>query len=268
MKLCAFGQVYRLQRSSDWTLWRLPSVRLVFGCLFGLAVIGSPLVVNAEEPIKTVKVVELFTSQGCSSCPPADALLESYVNKPDVVALSYSVDYWDYLGWRDTFGSAANSERQRAYARQRGDRAVYTPQAVVNGLAHVNGALKRAINQKISETQKELAAKPLALTAEQVADKVVVKANSSIEQWPEAPVLWLVRVKDVGRVKVQRGENHGKILEYHNIVLGVEKVATMQGASLEVSVAKQKVYPAKGEHGVFLLQLGSSGAILAAAEMR
>ena len=79
-------------------------------------------------------VVELFTSQGCSSCPPADALLGQLTEKPGVVALSYSVDYWDYLGWRDTLGSPANSERQRAYARSRGDGKVYTPQAVVDGI--------------------------------------------------------------------------------------------------------------------------------------
>ena len=79
-------------------------------------------------------MLELFTSQGCSSCPPADALLAELGKRPGYVTLSYSVDYWDYLGWRDTLSSAANSERQRDYARMRGDGKVYTPQVVVDGI--------------------------------------------------------------------------------------------------------------------------------------
>ncbi|GJM03613.1 MAG: hypothetical protein DHS20C08_21140 [Rhodomicrobium sp.] len=223
---------------------------------------------TAAETGSEVKVVELFTSQGCSSCPPADALLESYVNRQDVVALSYSVDYWDYLGWRDTFGSAANSERQRAYAKRRGDRAVYTPQAVVNGLAHANGAQKIAISKKIKQTQADLKQLPVQLSYSKDGDTLVVTANSPVERWAEPPVLWLVHVKDVGRVQVKRGENLGKTLEYHNVVLGVEKIATMNGAQLQAKVARDKVFPRRGEHGVFLVQLGSTGPILAALEAK
>ena len=90
-------------------------------------------------------MVELFTSQGCSSCPPADALLAQLGKKPGLVTLSYSVDYWNYLGWRDTLSSAANSERQREYARMRGDGRVYTPQVVVDGILHANGSNEAAI---------------------------------------------------------------------------------------------------------------------------
>src|SRR5215213_8380181 len=78
-------------------------------------------------------VVELFTSQGCSSCPPADALLTDLAQRPDVVALTLPVDYWDYLGWKDTLASPAFTARQRAYAHGRSDRQVYTPQIIVNG---------------------------------------------------------------------------------------------------------------------------------------
>ena len=172
----------------------------------GVLMLALPsLPAAAEEQTSGVKVVELFTSQGCSSCPPADALLQSYVKKPDVVALSYSVDYWDYLGWRDTFGSAANSARQRAYAKRRGDRAVYTPQVVVNGLVHVNGAQKYAINQKLEQTQQDLKARPVAMQYKKAGDKVIVEAHTPVESWSEPPTLWLVRVKDVGRVQIKRG---------------------------------------------------------------
>ena len=85
-------------------------------------------------------VVELFTSQGCSSCPAADALLGQLAKRDDVIALSFSVDYWDYLGWKDTLANPKFTERQRAYAKARGDGAIYTPQVIVNGVAHVNGS--------------------------------------------------------------------------------------------------------------------------------
>ncbi len=240
---------------------------LMTAVMAGGILAGGPLPLKAGDAGTGVKVVELFTSQGCSSCPPADVVLGSYVKKPDVVALSYSVDYWDYLGWRDTFGSPENSQRQRAYATARGDGAVYTPQAVVNGMAHVNGAQKAAINKQISKTNQALGDKKARLSAASRDGKVIVSAKA-VATGDDKPVLWLVRVKDVGKVKIPRGENRGKTLEYHNVVLGVEKLAVMTGGSLEVAVDRKKVVPRKGEHGVFLLQMGSTGPILAAYEAR
>ena len=98
---------------------------------------------GAAPALATTKaVIELFTSQGCSSCPPADALLGEYAKRDDVLALSFPVDYWDYLGWKDTLASHENTERQRAYAAARGDRQVYTPQVVVNGVEHMVGSTR------------------------------------------------------------------------------------------------------------------------------
>lgn len=242
--------------------------RLIFTFMIGFVLAGPVMQVSASEQKSAVKVVELFTSQGCSSCPPADALLQSYVKNPDVIALSYSVDYWDYLGWRDTYGSAANSARQRAYAKYRGDRAVYTPQVVVNGLVHVNGAQKFAINKELEETQRDLKAKPVTMGYQVLGEKVFIEATTKVTDWSQTPVLWLVRVKDVGRVAIKRGENTGKTIDYHNIVLGVEKIAMMTGAQLEVAISKERVIKQTGEHGVFLLQVGASGPILAAVEVR
>ena len=103
--------------------------------IFGVAAPGA----DEQKPAKLLGVVELFTSQGCNSCPPADAALAKLAARGDVVALGYHVDYWDYLGWSDTLGSKANTERQYAYARGLNRRGVYTPQAVINGRAHTNG---------------------------------------------------------------------------------------------------------------------------------
>src|SRR5215475_3578675 len=99
-------------------------------------------------------VVELFTSQGCSSCPPADKVIGELAKDPDVIALSMPIDYWDYLGWKDTLADARFSARQKAYSRMRGDRDVYTPQAIVNGSAQVIGSNLESIKQAIHDTGK------------------------------------------------------------------------------------------------------------------
>ena len=99
-------------------------------------------------------VVELFTSQGCSSCPPADKILGELAKDPSVIALSMPIDYWDYLGWKDTLADARFTARQRAYSRVRGDREVYTPQAVINGSVHVIGSDRAGIENAINTTRK------------------------------------------------------------------------------------------------------------------
>src|SRR4249919_2286908 len=105
-------------------------------------VFGSMAAPASAEPRA---VVELFTSQGCSSCPAADKLLGELAGDSSLIALSIPIDYWDYLGWKDTLASAGHSARQRAYARMRGDRQVYTPQIVVNGATHVLGSDRAAV---------------------------------------------------------------------------------------------------------------------------
>src|ERR1700751_2667040 len=100
-------------------------------------------------------VVELFTSQGCSSCPPADKVIGELAKDPSVIALSMPIDYWDYLGWKDTLADARFSARQKAYSRARGDREVYTPQAIINGSAHVIGSDRTSIENAIGTTTKD-----------------------------------------------------------------------------------------------------------------
>lgn len=229
-----------------------------------------PISLGAEESLKkgrVLDVVELFTSQGCSSCPPADYVLQTYVKRDDVIALSYSVDYWDYLGWRDTFGDAANSKRQRDYARTRGDGSVYTPQAVVNGVSHMNGAHKAKIDREISRTNKILADKLLSLKAEPRGGDISLVVNGDIDAVGQPVTVWMLRVKDKGIVNVKRGENGGRKLMYHNIVLGAKNVATLKSLAAPVSIAQPKKALAKDEHWVFLLQVGLTGPILGAVKI-
>ena len=218
-----------------------------------------------HNKIPHIGVVELFTSQGCSSCPPADVVLKSYTGRSDVIALSYSVDYWDYLGWKDTYGRPENSKRQRDYARTRRDGAVYTPQAVINGVAHVNGAHKALIDKELKRTYKSLADQCVGLSVVKKHSELYVKIDGSLKAREEPLVLWMLRVKDLGVVNVRRGENGGRKLAYHNVVLGVEKIATVEPSNRSFSVKQPKREVSVGEHNVFLLQVGATGPILGAS---
>src|SRR5690606_5846696 len=120
-----------------------------------LALWGSASLALAEESRPVKGIVELFTSQGCASCPPADKALETLAREGDVVALAYHVDYWNYLGWEDTLASRDNTERQYAYARMFGRNGVYTPQAVINGREHINGADLAGIRARIDSLAAE-----------------------------------------------------------------------------------------------------------------
>ena len=144
-------------------------------------------------------VLELFTSQGCSSCPPADALLAELAEKPGIVALSYSVDYWNYLGWHDTLSSAANSDRQREYARARGDGRVYTPQVVVDGLIHVNGSDASAIAQATKDASARLADIRVSVSMHGDGDTLVINVGAAQDKsYTRTATVWLAIAKENG----------------------------------------------------------------------
>src|SRR5437764_1019159 len=124
------------------------------GLAYALVVVSSTALLCAAARAQTRAVVELFTSQGCSSCPPADKLLAELARDPSLVAISVPIDYWDYLGWKDTLADPRNTARQKAYARVRGDGQVYTPQAVVNGALHALGSDKGDIEHAIELSRK------------------------------------------------------------------------------------------------------------------
>jgi hypothetical protein len=169
--------------------------------------------VSAGEPRA---VIELFTSQGCSSCPPADRLLGELTRDPSLLTLSLAVDYWDYLGWKDTLALHGHSNRERAYAEARGDREVYTPQVVVNGAVHVLGSDKSAIEAAIGQMQRRDALSlPVAI---KIADgKVIVNVPDSVGAQRKAEV-WLCPITGKVTVTIKRGENGGHTLTYTNVV--------------------------------------------------
>ena len=217
----------------------------------------------SEVPLRSV--LELYTSQGCSSCPPADALLKSYTERRDVVALTFAVDYWDYLGWKDTLARPKYSERQRAYARTRGDGMVYTPQMVVNGRAHVNGARADEIDRAIKQTRIESQV-PVRLRIEN--GKLVIDASAAADGATiREATIWLAVLQKKVDVPIRTGENRGRSIAYHNVVRDLTSIGMWSGQPMTIKLERQAIMPAGAESCVVLLQKGTTGPIIGAAEL-
>ena len=214
----------------------------------------------------TPAVLELYTSQGCSSCPAADALLAQLASRGEVVALSLSVDYWDYLGWRDTLANSKFTERQRAYAKARGDGAIYTPQIVVNGLAHVNGSDEGQILRAIDKTSKTVAAQRVPLRLSQEKGKLVVEASAAAPgSVVKDATLWLAVIAPTVEVSIGRGENKGKKVTYTNVVRELMPIGSWSGKALTVELERQAILRPGADRCAVLLQQGQAGPIVGAA---
>jgi hypothetical protein len=175
-------------------------------------------------------VVELFTSQGCSSCPPADKIIGELAKDPSVIALSMPIDYWDYLGWKDTLADARFSARQKAYSQMRGDRDVYTPQVVVNGGAHVIGSDRAGIETAIGDTKKAdgVMSVPVSMT---LAGKQITVSVAASDKGPAAMhgEIWICSISKAVPISIGRGENRGREITYYNVVRNVLKVGDWNG---------------------------------------
>jgi len=224
---------------------------------------------GAAEPPKPASpaVLELFTSQGCSSCPPADKLLAELGKRPDLVTLSFSVDYWNYLGWHDTLSSPANSERQREYARFRGDGSVYTPQVVVDGLIHVNGSNEAAIEMAMRNAGKQLGAVkvPVSMYAEGDTLVIGIGAAPEISNKRDATV-WLACAKEHETVSIGRGENRGRTITYSHPVRELSAVGMWKGEAMTLRLPLKDLRIKRGDYVVALLQVENGGPILGAAQ--
>lgn len=232
----------------------------------------SPLPVQAEPAAVQPGVVELFTSQGCNSCPPADENLAAFAQRDDVIALAYHVDYWDYLGWSDTLASPENTQRQRDYATALGNRTVYTPQAIVNGIAHRNGADAPAIERLLAETTSQ--SMQVDVSIRKSDDSIVIEAREGAPGTAAAVKanLLLVFFEAKTVVKILRGENAGRDVVYWNAVTGVQAAGMWHGEDLRLEIPMSEVLR-KGSGGcaALLQTLGKDGApgpIIGAAVLR
>ena len=199
-------------------------------------VCAASAVAPAAQAGETRAVIELFTSQGCSSCPPADKLLGELSKDPTLIVMSLPVDYWDYLGWKDTLALHGHTNRQRAYSTARGDRNVYTPQAVINGVVHVLGSDRVAIENAIAQTQQN--ARPLAMpvTLKIADEKVFVTVAAGSDSNTNSAEVWLCPITDSAPVDVGRGENSGRTLTYHNVVRRWVKLGDWSGKAETFSI--------------------------------
>jgi hypothetical protein len=184
----------------------------------------------AERPI----VVELFTSEGCSSCPPADAFLAELARRPEVLALSFHVDYWDRLGWKDPFSSAAATARQRRYAQLLRTDTVYTPQIVVDGHWQAVGSDQSAVEQAIDAAGRASAAIPVMLSLDHGRARVVIGSVANSIGGSVVLIGFDRRRADA----VRGGENAGRTLTYTDVVRGISEIGRFDrnGAALEAPI--------------------------------
>ncbi len=214
----------------------------------------------ADHPLA---VVELFTSQGCSSCPPADAFLGELAKRDDVLALSFHVDYWDYIGWKDPYASAKHTKRQRHYARQFGMRYVYTPQIVIQGRVQATGSNREAVLDGIEENSRG-AVVPVDIRSSQ-DNEVIVSIPGGAAAEPAA--VWLVVFDREHETAVKRGENRGRTVRNYNVVRRLTRIGTWTGKAMEVPVKVPRMASGDGDACAVIVQARNTGYILGAAVM-
>ena len=224
----------------------------------GLAVAcGSGPALSEDNPV----VVELYTSQGCSSCPPADELMHELAGREDVIALALHVDYWDYIGWKDAFADPAHTARQRDYARAHGRRSVYTPQMIVNGQDSIVGARAIELAEAIMAHAKTDSGITLALR--RTGERLRISAQPGPARVAAVSVT-VVRYHPRREVDILRGENAGRHAVYSNVVEEWRVVGEWSGAGpLDLEAAVPGTLPV-----VVLLQESGYGPIVAAARLR
>lgn len=219
--------------------------------LASLCLAFAPLAAAAKTPV----VIELFTSQGCAACAPASELVSDLARRTDVLPLTFSVDAWDYLGWRDTFARPEFAERQRAYARLAG-RAVFTPQVVVNGKAQAAALEDEDVARLILAARRTPGSPPQMRFMGPA--RVAIGAGAPPRGGAE---VWLVRYDPRGlEVEIRRGENRGRTIVYRNVVRELVRLGDWRGrrAAFDLPAAKEE-----GLETVVLVQQAGGGRVLA-----
>lgn len=232
----------------------------LLAALLASAFVGGQAPEAANKP---KAVVELFTSQGCSSCVPADAYLAELAERGDVLALSFHVDYWDYLGWRDTLGDAANSERQRQYAEARGSRRIYTPQMVVNGGKDLVGSDRAGVEAAIAQSSLKV-----PVTMRRGEGTVEIEVAGHAVAFTGAATIRLVLITSEADVTITRGENAGSSIEYYNVVREMRPIGMWHGETVRISLPQDEIMADGVDACAILVQedlASGPGAIVGAA---
>jgi hypothetical protein len=232
---------------------------------FGFLALSLTAVAAQDRPRA---VIELFTSQGCSSCPPADRLMTELARDPGLIVLTMPVDYWDYLGWKDTLANPAFSARQRAYSWVRGDRQVFTPQSVINGSFQAIGSERAAIDNAIGSSVAQIGSPTLPVDV-----RITRGANgfavTVAQDALRAGHVWIVPVANERHVKIGRGENASRAITYSNVALGLTRIGEWTGSRTELPVPASAL-TGDADGFVVLVQGGTdkkAGRIVGAARL-
>ena len=220
---------------------------------------------DATAADRPLVVVELFTSQGCNSCPPADELLGELVKRDEVSGVSFHVDCWDYIGWHDTFAMPEAGLRQRSYVNRVGGRYVYTPQLVIGGkeqvVGHDRNAVEAAIEATAARPMVELSTRKAEGDGQWIVDLAPAKLDSPA-------TIWMVAYDDRQDVEIHRGENKGKNLAYHNVVRKLERLRTWDGRTPLSLSLDMKAVAGEGHDGcAVIVQEDGFGPILGVARL-
>ena len=246
------------------------SRRLLIGAPF-VAFAAYVFPVCAQDAVKPEGVVELYTSQGCGSCPPADAVLKELASEGKVVALAFHVDYWDYRGWIDTLALPENTERQNAYRVSLGLNGVYTPQVIVNGREHMNGQDGAKIRRRLAEMQNTSSGLTVPVSIEKTTpDRLVIDIGSGPASAKPVRVL-LAYFNRESIVAIPDGENIGRKVSYANSVRAMETVGMWDGKAQKIEIPISEIASKKSTGCAVLLQEmlgeGKPGPIIGASIM-
>ena len=230
---------------------------LALGAGAGVALFAGPA--GASKPVEVV--VELFSSQGCKSCPAADKLLAELRTMPGVLALTFHVDYWDYLGWKDTLASPEFSQRQYDYAKARGDMDVFTPQMVVNGSKQMVGSQRSEVFAVLAQSRRT--SWPVALSISDTAKEMVIEIGAGDAE--QEATLWVMPVMERTSVKIEKGEMAGREATYVNVVRKLVPAGMWKGDATRITLPKEGLMPPGATACVALLQQGKLGPVLGCA---
>jgi hypothetical protein len=245
-------------------LYRMRRDRLAYATILACAGVLASLVVSRAEPRA---VLELFTSQGCSSCPAADRLAGRLALDPQLIVMSIPIDYWDYLGWKDTLALPSHSARQRAYARVRADRQIYTPQMVVNGSVHALGSDPSAIERAIQQTARGGTSMSVPVAMSTAGPRVNVRVAAAKDERASGEV-WLCGIAKAVPVTIKRGENRGHTVIYHNVTRRWVKLGDWNGKVATFALATSELKANDVDAAAVFVQSGSTdrpGVMLGAA---
>ena len=241
------------------------SVLLVILGLTCFAITGGAWAANDARQGQDLVVVEMFTSQSCSSCPPADKFLGELAKRKDVLALSMHVDYWNALGWRDPWSSPKVTARQRYYSRVLGTRYVSTPQAIIQGRAYAVGSDRSSVLGLINRARRNAPARVIPRITMPDPDKLTVTLPDGSPSGPAT--VWLVAFDDGHTARITGGENTGATITYSNVVRALRPIGTWTGKAQSLTVDISSDRAAGYGNCAILVQAKGTGQVLGAASL-